>query len=63
MTDTQVRNQIRELTENTMGIFDWLKKPKSNIDQLDDLIWLASLFIGPIATLLIVVMPNVSPVP
>ena len=25
--------------------------------------WFASLFIGPIATLLIVVMPNVSPVP
>lgn len=25
--------------------------------------WLASLFIGPIATLLIVVLPNVSPVP
>ncbi len=23
-----------------MGIFDWLKKPKSNVDQLDDLIWL-----------------------
>ncbi len=25
--------------------------------------WFASLFIGPIATLLIVVLPNVSPVP
>jgi hypothetical protein len=23
-----------------MGIFDWLKKPKSNIDEFDDLIWL-----------------------
>jgi hypothetical protein len=23
-----------------MGIFDWLKKPKSNVDLLDDLIWL-----------------------
>ena len=46
-----------------MGIFDWLKKPKSNVDQLDDLIWLASLFIGPIATLLIVVLPDVSPMP
>ena len=23
-----------------MGIFDWLSKPKSNVDVLDDMIWL-----------------------
>jgi len=24
----------------TMGIFDWLKTPKTNVDLLDDVIWL-----------------------
>lgn len=29
-----------QLTGNTMGIFDWLKTPKTNVALLDDVIWL-----------------------